>query len=129
MAGSRMHVGLLAAVLAGVVLLGDCSAIAAPAARPYVRGRPTVAAGWPWAVELVPPSGVTVKSWVIDWGDGTRSTYDAKATDAEHIYPRGVMVRTVTVSVTDADGRQYVGVQTVTLVQDNPEFTAGYKRS
>ena len=51
----------------------------------------------------------TISQWILDWGDGSTRTYTPQEWNnlggsVTHVYPDGVVNRTVTVSITDEDG-------------------------
>lgn len=57
--------------------------------------------------QVIDPGRDTIRSWIVDWGDGAKSTYSGNATLFDHTYTRAAIAR-VKVTAFDEDGSYQV---------------------
>ena len=93
-----------------------------------LSGANSVAEGDSYALglgDLVDPGADSVSAFVIDWGDGSRDTFDAAgfaalAGTASHVFADGDASREIRVTVTDEDGSFVAGTRTVEVTNVAP---------
>jgi PKD repeat protein len=79
-----------------------------------------------FTIAATAPTGATISSIVVDYGDGSVDTLSGNATSVQHVYAAAGTYR-VTVTATDSNGGK--GSASTVLVLSNPAPTAGFSVS
>jgi PKD repeat protein len=117
------NAGSFVVVVTGVDSFGDsvsatASVTVAPAPRPTVTiaasANPTVNTTTVFTLTITPPTGATITSVTVDYGDGTRDTLNGNVGSVQHVYTTAGTFQ-VTATATDSNGQTGSGATVIVV--------------